>query len=188
MADFVQLTEEDGNAWAMRPGPQRVQADQRKVLYLNEMSKLGDRPAEAVIAAGVQSYAPESNSEVSREVTVEKTQNAGGALLWPKTAWESKQAAPFVTAILGGLIVSPIVMPGQVITGYLLTGYVIGAVSQYLVCRAIPVQKAETPIEKFITSQTKKVDSAISSSQTADLGPAQPSSLQQQIADQQAVY
>jgi hypothetical protein len=188
MVDFVQLTEPDG--WIVRPGPQTVQPlFDRKVVYLNEMSKLGDKPAEAVIVAGVQSYAEESGSDASKAVAVEKQklESASSALLWPKTAWDNKSALPFVTAAVGGILVAPSIMPQQVLTSYLLTGYVIGAASQYLVVNALPVEKAETPIQKFITAKTASEKITVASP-VLDLS-AQPSvSLQQQIADQQAVF
>ena len=188
MVDFVQLTESDG--WVVRPGPQTVQPlFDRKVVYLNEMSKLGDKPAEAVIVAGVQSYAEESGSEAAKSVAIEKQQiaTASSALLWPKTAWENRSAMPFVTAAIGGILVAPIIMPQQVLSSYLLAGYAIGAISQYLVVKAIPIQKAETPIEKFIAAKAIK-EKITPMNPVLDIAEQPSASLQQQIADQQAVF
>ena len=187
MVDFVHVAQTD--KWLQRPGPQTtVPVEERKVVYLNEMSQLGDQPYEAVIAPAVQSAAPESGSTKSKEIVQLKNGgNGASALIWPKTAWEERRALPFVTAGVGALLVAPLVMPGAAFTGYLLAGYGFGIVSQWIAQREIVPQEPQQPIERFIASKAKN-EEITQKNPVLDISDQPSVSLQQQIADQQGAF
>lgn len=187
MVDFVQVA--TSNRWLQRPGPQTTTPiEERRVVYLNDMSKLGDMPYEAVVASGVESAVPESQSERAQEIArVKNGGSAASALLWPQVAWQEGRSLPFVTAGIGALIVAPLVMPAAAFTGYLLAGYSLGVVSQWMVQREIVPQEPTQPIERFIATQAKNEEITLQSP-VLDISGQPSVSLQQQIADQQGAF
>ena len=187
MADFVSLTRNDN--WIIKPGPQTVQPIVEHLTYLNDGARLGDHVEDVATPVAVESLAPTA-TKVSEPAKQVKLAKQGGtfvsSLLWPKTAWEDRDAWPFVSAGIVGLVISPIfanyMWQGALpVTAHLVSGYTAGIVLRYVTVQKVVKDEPLTPVEAFIREREVRENETIrTTSQPPPQADSQPT-LQQQI-------
>lgn len=148
------------NTWATRPGPQMVEDDLKRTGYINDYNGPLEDPTVNVVASGVESGAPKARTDYGNLLRKSPAQQA---VWWPKYAWESECAMPFVAAGVTGAFVAPMIMPEGALTGFLLGGYVVGSAVWYLKAQT-KLDKAQTmALSGFIAEQSRKASDNVSS-------------------------